>query len=117
MKKRILVILCLVTILTLDVNAQVEATTGKVTFLRINRVGGNYGPPSDNLDAEVIIKMSSKPGYAFGFKLRKDDDQLTHQGMLMILRESFTSDRNVKIEYTKEGSKKNLFIIRVILEK
>ncbi len=117
MKKRIFLILCLVTILLLDADAQVEATTGKVTFLRINRVGGSYGPASDKLDAEVIIKMSSKSGYAFGFKLRKDDDELTHQGMLMILKESFNNDRNVKIEYTTEGSKKNLFILRVILEK
>ena len=117
MKKRLLVILFLVNILSVKVNAQVEATTGKVTLLRINRVGGSYGPASDKLDAEVIIKMSSKPDYAFGFQLRKDNDEITHQAMLTVLRESYNSDRNVKIEYTREGSKKNLFIIRVILEK
>jgi hypothetical protein len=117
MKKKILLILSLIAVLTSYVHAQVEATTGKVTFLRINRVGGKYGPPNDQIDAEVIFKMSTKPDNAFGFQLRKDNDQLTHQAMLLLLKEAFNSDRSISIEYTKDGTKKNLMVIRVFVEK
>ena len=46
---------------------------GKLTLLRVHDVGSSYGPPTDRIDVEVVIWLDSKPGYAFGFQLRNDE--------------------------------------------
>src|SRR5690606_15350765 len=43
----------------------VSSTVGKVTLLRVHDVGTKFGPPSDQLDAEVIVKVDSEPGRSF----------------------------------------------------
>jgi hypothetical protein len=94
----------------------VEATTGKITLLRVHDVGTKYGPPADQIDTEVIIKISSKPGNAFGFRLRKDDNQVTHEAMLELLQDAFNNNKEIRIEFRTNGTKKNLYLFRVIAE-
>ena len=118
MKKCIIILCCFVNLMVVKSTAQqVEATTGKITFLRINDVGNKYGPPSDQIDVEVIIKINSKPDNAFGFKLRKDDNQITHEAMLNLLKDAFDNSKNIRIEYTAINGKKNYILFRVIMEK
>jgi hypothetical protein len=40
------------------------AMIGKITFLRVNEVGIGYGPASDKIDAEAIIKLDTAPDRA-----------------------------------------------------
>jgi hypothetical protein len=118
MKKCIIILFCFTVFFVSKTTAQqVEATTGKITFIRINDVGGQFGPPSDRIDVEVVIKISSKPDNTFGFKLRKDDNQITHEAMLNLLKEAFDNDKNIKIEYNAINGKKNYVLFRVIMEK
>ena len=54
--------------------AQLLNTSGKVVFLRLQAAGG-YGPPNDFIDGEVVIKLSTKPGMAFGMPLRNNNER------------------------------------------
>ena len=90
------------------------ASEGKLTLLRVHDVGSGYGPPGDQLDAEVIVGLTSKPGEAFGFQLRKDSNRAYHKGMLDLLRDSFKNETVIRIEYVRVESNKNSKIIRVI---
>lgn len=82
-----------------------EAAIGKITFLRVHEVGTGFGPPSDFLDVECVIKLHSAPDNAFGFQLRNDANGDTHRGMLGLLREAFFHERSVRIEYFIEPGK------------
>ena len=97
------IILCILGIIFLIVSipslGKNFRTSGKVTFLRVNEVGTRYGPANDSLDAEVIIKLNSQKKKSFGFKLRKDHNELVHQGMLDLLRDAFRYQQKVTIVY------------------
>ncbi|AFL82114.1 hypothetical protein Aeqsu_2661 [Aequorivita sublithincola DSM 14238] len=96
---------------------QVEATIGKVILLRLSDVGDKYGPSGDKIDAEVIMKIDSKPDNAFGFQLRKDSNELTHTAMFEMLQYAYANNVNVRIEYTRLAGKKNFILFRVILQR
>jgi len=115
MRKIFLTPLFAITII-FSVCAQVDATKVKITLLRIHDVGTKYGPPSDQIDVEVIVTISSKPGNAFGFKLRKDDNEIAHQAMYELLKDAFKNNKDVRIEYYANGAKKNLVLFRVIMD-
>ena len=97
--------------------AEIRQSTGKVTFLRVHDVGTKYGPPADQLDVEVVIKLSTEPRSAFGFRLRNDANLAAHQGMLDLLRDAFGSGSTVTIDYDIPSGKKNGTIIRTWLTK
>jgi hypothetical protein len=90
---------------------------GKVTFLRVHDVGTKFGPPSDQIDAEVIMKLSSQPDRAMGFQPRNDDDRAARQGMLDLLRDAVNNNRTVAVDYDLPTGKKNGIAIRVALTK
>jgi len=97
-----------------------EARSGKITFLRVHDVGTGFGPPEDFIDVEVVILLdTSTDGGAFGFKLRNDDEEPAHQGMLNLLRDAFENNFTVSIDFDidREFGRKNGFIIRVALTK
>jgi hypothetical protein len=50
-----------------------KQTSGKLNVLRVHDVGTRYGPPTDQINVEVVITLKNKPGYAFGFQLRNDN--------------------------------------------
>jgi hypothetical protein len=88
------------------------ALEGKLTLLRVHEVGTKFGPPADQIDAEVIVKLDSSDK-AFGFQLRRDSNAGAHAGMLDDLREAFNRDRRVRLEWVRVGPQTGR-IIRVI---
>jgi photosystem II stability/assembly factor-like uncharacterized protein len=76
---------------------------GFITLLRVHDVGTKYGPPSDQLDDEVIIKLDSRGDEAFGFQLRKDNNEKARKGMLEILRSAYQNNKRIRIDYKRQG--------------
>jgi hypothetical protein len=92
-------------------------STGKLTFLRVHDVGTKFGPPTDQLDVEVVAQLSTTGKRSFGFKLRDDPNRLTHAGMLDLLRDAFNHGWTVSIDHETPTGKQNGVIIRVALTK
>ena len=92
-------------------------SSGKLKFLRVHDVGTKYGPPTDQIDVEVVFGLSTEPKKAFGFKLRNDTQRLAHQGMLDLLRDAFAGNLTVTTDYNIPDGKKNGVAIRVWLSK
>ena len=90
-----------------------QAAEGRVTLLRVHEVGTGYGPPDDQLDAEVIVWLDSQPEKAFGFQLRMDDARAVAEGKLDLLRDAFDRDARVRIEFIRTGCR-TAQIVRVI---
>jgi hypothetical protein len=82
-------------------------TRGTVTFLLVRNVGSGFGPPSDFIDAEVIVKLNAEPDRAMGFQLRKDGQQPARQGMLDLLRDAYNHSWTVVLNYDLEPGRKN----------
>jgi photosystem II stability/assembly factor-like uncharacterized protein len=79
------------------------AAEGKLTFLRVHDVGTGWGPSDDFLDVEVVLRLDSAPGRAFGFQLRTDANEGARHGMLDLLRDAFNQDRRVRVDYVRTG--------------
>jgi hypothetical protein len=90
-----------------------QAAAGRVELLRVHDVGTGFGPPTDQLDAEVIVMLDSQPEKAFGFKLRPGEDELVARGMLDLLRAAFERDASVRLEFIRTGCRTGR-IVRVI---
>lgn len=90
---------------------------GKLTFLRVHEVGSKFGPPSDQIDVETVIKLATDPDKAMGFKLRNDANRPVRQGMLDLLRDAFSNNLTVVVDFELATGKKNGVIIRVALQK
>lgn len=92
-------------------------SSGKLTFLRVHNVGTRFGPSSDQIDVEVVMKLSSQPDRAMGFQLRNDSNRPVRQGMLDLLRDAFNHNWTVTVDYDLDTGKKNGVAIRVALTK
>jgi len=92
-------------------------SSGRITFLRVHDVASGFGPPNDFLDVEVVIKLDTKPQNAFGFQLRNDNNRPARAGMLDLLRDAFSHNGTVLIDYNLDAGKSNGTIIRVALTK
>jgi hypothetical protein len=92
-------------------------SAGHVTFLRVHDVGTGFGPPTDFIDVEVVVKLDSKPNNAFGFQLRNDNNRPARAGMLDLLRDAFEHNTVVVIDYNLDAGKSNGVIIRTALTK
>jgi photosystem II stability/assembly factor-like uncharacterized protein len=79
------------------------AAEGRVTLLRVQDVGQLYGAPGDVIDADVIVRIDSRPEYAFGFQLRLDTQGPARRGMLNRLRDAFNRNAIVHLEYVRTG--------------
>lgn len=99
------------------VDYDLRNATGRITFLRVHDVGTKYGPPTDQIDAEVIIQLHNHPGKAFGFQLRDDNQRAARQGMLNLLRDAFKNDWTVSVDYLIDPGKNNGVIIRAWVRK
>jgi hypothetical protein len=88
-----------------------------VTQLRVIETGGRHGPPSDQIDVEVIVQLSSHPDRSMGFKLREDEDRFAHQAMFDLLRDAFAGNFTAHLDYSidLDAGKKNGLILRVWL--
>jgi xyloglucan-specific exo-beta-1,4-glucanase len=86
---------------------------GKITLIRVNDVGGGYGPPTDFMDTDAEVWLDTQPGRAFGFQLRPDGQEADHKGMLKLLRDAFDNNRAVQLDIIRTGVR-NGRIVRVM---
>ena len=77
--------------------------------------GAAFGPDSDQIDVEVVFKLSEHPNNAFGFKLRDDTNEAAHRGMLDLLRSGFDHGWTVSTDAEVPTGKSNGESIRVWL--
>jgi hypothetical protein len=86
--------------------------TGLITLLRVHDLGTKYGPPTDEIDVEVVVWLATEEGNAFGFQLRNDDKSPSRQAMFDLLRDAFFNRWIVHIDYSGISPGRKNFIIR-----
>jgi len=91
----------------------IRQVSGKITFLRVHQLGSGYGPPTDFIDVEVVLKLDTQSGKSFGFQLRNDAQLPVHKGMLQDIRGAFEENATVYIDYDDLGQN-NSVILRVM---
>lgn len=89
-------------------------SSGRLSFLRVHETRTRYGPPTDQIDVEVIFGLEGKTG-AFGFQLRDDAFGPARRAMLDLLRDAFSNGWVVHTDYEIEDGRKNGIVIRVWL--
>lgn len=72
--------------------------SGQITFLRANEVGDKFGPPGDNISAEMIVRLDSRPDEAYGLQLRPGEDAIAHAAMSNLLRDAFLNEIRVTLD-------------------
>jgi hypothetical protein len=92
-----------------------QAAVGAVTLLRVHELGTGFGPPDDQLDAEVIVLLDTEPEKAFGFQLRTGEDNADAVGKLRVLQDAFNNNRRVRLEFLRTGCRTGQ-IVRVITQ-
>jgi tyrosinase len=85
-------------------------TEGRLSFLRTHNVGTKFGPPLDQMDVEVVVRLVNRPDRAFGFQLRADSNEAARAGMLDTLRTAFNDDQPVRLDYRRTGLKNGVLI-------
>jgi hypothetical protein len=98
-------------------HADVKNAVGKVSFLRVHALKSGYGPPSNYLDGEVVIKLKSTPNMSFGFQLRDDDQLPVRRAMLDLIRDAFKNDWTIHIDYLIDAGKTVGIIHRIWITK
>ena len=90
---------------------------GKLNLLRVHDVGTGYGPPSDQIDVEVVVQFVGRPADAYGFQLRANGNEPSRTGMLNVLRDGFNFGWHVWIDYEAPPDHHNGTLIRVWVTK
>lgn len=90
---------------------------GLLSLLRVHELGTKYGPPSDQIDVEVVVQFHGSPSRAFGFRLRDDSRGPAREGMLGLLRDGFNHGWIVGIDYDITTGRSNGVLMRVWLTK
>jgi hypothetical protein len=88
--------------------------SGRLSFLRVHDVGTGFGGPGDRLDVEAVIRFDHAGSRSLGFRLRVDEDEPAHQGMLQVLRTAFSDDRVATVDYRRTGRNSGV-LLRVAL--
>ena len=81
----------------------IHAAEGRLSFLRVHDAGTKFGPPGDQLDVEVVVRLDTRADMAFGFQLRPDSSEATRKGMLDTLRTAFKRDRRCAARLLTDG--------------
>jgi hypothetical protein len=89
--------------------------TGRITFLRAHDLGTGFGPPTDFIDVEAVIKLDTAPADAYGFELRNDRFRPSRQAMFDLLRDAYFNNRAVTVDYFIIPGRHNGVIFRVAL--
>lgn len=92
-------------------------SSGKLTFLRVHEVGSKFGPPTDQIDVEAVLKLDTQPNRSMGFQIRNDGNRPVRQGMLNLLRDAFANNFTVVVDYDLPAGKNNGVVLRVALQK
>jgi len=96
---------------TLQAQVSTKSASGKLSMLRVHDIAVSFGGGNDVLDAEVIVKLQGD-NLSYGFKLRKDANEISRQGMLHLLRDAYHNDYKLRLSYTiKAGSTKGTIIV------
>jgi hypothetical protein len=90
---------------------------GKLTFLRVHEIGSKFGPPTDQIDVEAVIKIDSEPQRSMGFQIRNDRNRPVRQGMLDLLRDAFANNFTIIVDYDLPANKNNGVVLRIALQK
>src|SRR3954464_11775074 len=93
----------------------IEQVSGRLRLLRVHDKGTKFGPPSDQIDVEVIVQFFERPNEAFGFQLRDDSQGPAREGMLGLLRDGFNHGWTVTIDFDRVAGHVNNKAIRVVL--
>ena len=112
------------TVAVADVNPDMDShvrgasitTTGKITSIRAQVEGLEYGGKADFLDAEVLVKLDSAPEMTFGFR-HHENTSPSLALMTDLLKEAYLRGLPVTILHTQLPMKKNQTIIWVELSK
>lgn len=129
--KRIFLMISILLLLTLAVSsiptlvssAQAASETdlyqfqGKVVFMSAIEQGTGYGPPTDFIDVEAVIRLDAYPDNRFGLKLHDDAALPTHTAMFELLRDAVENNYTVIIDVAIPPGKQNGTIIRVAVIK
>jgi len=91
-------------------------STGKITSIRAQIEGLEYGDKEDFLDAELLVKLDSAPEMTFGFRHHEKNSPSLDM-MADLLKEAYFRGLPVKILHTQLPKKKNQTIIWVELSK
>ena len=94
----------------------VFTASGRIAFLRVHDAGTGWGPRTDFLDVEVVIKLDTEPVKAFGLQLRNDRHEAAQRGQLDLLRSAFSQSDPIQIDYVRNGLNTGR-IIRAMLTK
>lgn len=92
---------------------QTKNKIGEITFLRVNEVGTKFGPPNDELDAEVIVSFENDAPRVYGFQLRNNDNLPAAQAMFTLLQDAFSTNTPVTIDYLEEPGRNHHMLFRV----
>jgi hypothetical protein len=95
----------------------IQNVTGKLKLLRVHELGSKFGPPSDQIDVEVVVQFQERQDQFFGFKLRQDSAGPAREGMLGLLRDAFNFGWIVSMDFDRADGRKNGVVIRVSLTK
>lgn len=93
--------------------SSLQVASGLITLLRVHDLQTGFGPPDDQLDAEIIVFLDTEPEKAFGLKLRADADLADARAQLDLLRDAFNQNRRVRLEFIRTGCRTGR-IVRVI---
>lgn len=66
--------------------------------------------------AEVIVKLDTHPGRAFGYELADDANRPRREGMLSLLRDALVHGLTVTLDYDQLLNNANSRIVRVTVE-
>ena len=89
--------------------------SGKISLFRAQITGLEIGPPSDRLDAEVLITLDSEPDMVFGIPFHKENPAADN--MIETLREAYLHDLPVTVQAPLMPNRKHLRLIWVQLGK
>ena len=91
--------------------------SGRLNLLRVHDRGTKFGPPSDQIDVEVVIGFQNRPNDFFGFQLRQDANAPVREGMLGLLRDGFNHNWIVHVDFDQQANRHNSVLFRVWLTK
>ncbi len=78
------------------------SASGRLRFLRVNDVGGSFGPCPNCITAEVVFNFVSSNNW-YGLRLLNDANLPAHQAAVDLLRDAFNNNWTVQVDYSDDG--------------
>lgn len=81
-----------------DTKPATNVRRGKITFLRVSTPKDKWGPVGRQVFAEVMIKLDTLRGKAYGFQLRKGSNTAANSAMFELLKDAYKYNWTVIID-------------------